>query len=579
MNMINLFALNLLEVSLTLYNTDSLGHPQTGSPIWTGAPAERLVVNERWLGQETRATGSNFPKKHPLVSQYEISIGRVWLLQTTDRVGFITDHRRYVLDVVWIEEETRDWHRATFFGVTMRERRLSSREIDTGHEDELELDAEAVAVDGGTGTPGPVPTELPYTVVYRTEQERTPLYSYNQTTKAFTLMAAGLDTGRATVSYNPPDQSGTFEIKFAGDAAPTFRLLTDGTFEVGELSEARLPDASDMPRLEFVQGSVRLGAVSQSGIFFGKSFEEQGATEGPGRFLLVANSATQATLEQSRVASKNFKAFVPTQVSGLKLWARAVTAGTQAGGVEDGEGIGTLLDVSGNGSNLKRSVGSPRYVVRPTKDISTQVGLPFENTSVGPALSFIKDPANPGYAEWLKTGSSFLTTIMDGRQFVIFAVMMPFQKDSGGVTSENDLVSSGDVESGPFADSFLLGLTTDRKLFGKYFTNTGAVENAATASGPVWPDFRPAWILAEMEVTATQLILRMNGVTLATTTLVGSADVVSKGVVIGCREDGSSGAATAMMGYMRDVIIYEGNPSAAEKERVRKFLNRAYSIY
>lgn len=82
-----------------------------------------------------------------------------------------------------------------------------------------------------------------------------------------------------------------------------------------------------------------------------------------------------------------------------------------------------------------------------------------------------------------------------------------------------------------------------------------------------------AYAIFEQEVTATDLILRLNGNTEATHVMTGIAANVSKPIYLGSRN-----ASWCFNGLVRDLLVYEGNPSPADKTRIRNFLISTYGL-
>jgi hypothetical protein len=207
----NTICLQLLEACITLYPANADGTPQLSNPIWSGAPAENLRLIERWLKKRTTPTGSLYQIGHPLVPVYELTIDRVWVLQLTASgpLGWNVDYEQYVLDMVWTDQETYQWHRKTLYGVTINERNWDARDVEHGFIEGQSFDGQYVVTSGGApATQAPVisPT-LPY-LVYHTDGTQTILlYAYDPDTGLFTAQTD--TTNLATITTNP------FSIQFA----------------------------------------------------------------------------------------------------------------------------------------------------------------------------------------------------------------------------------------------------------------------------------------------------------------------------------------------------------------------------
>ncbi len=314
--MINRFALTLLEATLTLYPANADGSPRVNEAVWSGACADNLRVREQWLHRETRPTGARHPRRHPLVPQFEISIDRVWALPLSQPGGFLATHEKFVLDVVWIDEDSGRWHRQTYYGVTISERSQVSRDTDTGFSDNQVFNAEyRDEPTGGTGTPPAVGADLPYLVKWVSRDETVDLYSYNTSTHVFTALAS--TTSRATIANNP------FTITFAGDGAPMVDLNTSGVLSAVAFIEG-MPTDGDLPRLDFFRGQSRIASVSRNGRVFAHRFHQLPPRLEAG-LQLEAGSVVRASLEHNIYAAGGFKAFTPAvaDLPTLQFWMRA----------------------------------------------------------------------------------------------------------------------------------------------------------------------------------------------------------------------------------------------------------------
>ena len=301
----SLIALNLLECTVTLYPSQADGSPDLTSPIWTGVTVENLVVRERWMKAETRRSGSRWPRKHPLVQQYELSLGRVWSLQLPTAGGGLVMGRGYcVLDVVWVDGDSGDWHRETFYNVTISDRSRTSRDIDGGFTDEQVFDAEYMAApSGGTGGPGAVPAitgGLPYVVKWNAGPDAAPvdLYAYDPATHGFTEAAAGVAAPRATLAYT----AGVFTLTFAGASGPAMEVGTDGSLTVTAMAVGA-PDRSQVPWVEFWYGPMRVACVTSGGRLYAASFVNGAAVDGVGKFGLTGGGVLAVTLAGTGVVA------------------------------------------------------------------------------------------------------------------------------------------------------------------------------------------------------------------------------------------------------------------------------------
>ena len=317
---INHIVLTLLEATVTLYPADVTGAPVLNAPIWTGAPAEKLTVKERWRIKETTPTGARYGRKHPLIPDYEISLGRVWLLQQANLNGWHAGWQNYVLDVVWREEQTGDWHRRTFYGVTISERGLDDRNIDGGFTDDQVFAAQYFTPSSGAGSPPDVTSSLPYTVTYTgTNGVPVLLYLYDVTTHQFAAQTT--TEGRATVGY-----AGVyFNAIFADDSAPALQAMRSAprAYRTGQAYRNNVvyrggasgvlarslqtgpPPVGDLPRLDFYYGAQRVATLTRTGLY-DVVFTQTTPTLADGRFGFYADGVLVGTLASGEVQAQEF---------------------------------------------------------------------------------------------------------------------------------------------------------------------------------------------------------------------------------------------------------------------------------
>ena len=201
----NTLCLQLLEATVTLYPANADDSPQTDAPIWSGAPAENLRLPEKWIKRQTRPSGAAYPVNHPLIPEYEITIGRVWVLETANLAGWQTGAGRYVLDITWVEAETLDWHRQTYYGVTVSERGQDARDVENGFLENQVFDAQYCVPAGGPAgsLPPLLPAAVPSTVVYTDATGSLTLYAYNATTNStYNISCNAQITALYTEYYN-----------------------------------------------------------------------------------------------------------------------------------------------------------------------------------------------------------------------------------------------------------------------------------------------------------------------------------------------------------------------------------------
>lgn len=690
---LNTICLTLLEATLTLYPANAIGEPMLDQPLWMGTPAHDLSVRDRWIKVQTRPSGSKFPRNRPLVPQFEISIGRLWALPLSQLAGFIPDRGRYVLDIVWREEDTDDWHREVFYGVTISERDRAARDRDGEFTENQVFDAEYFVGTNGVGTPPAIPPTLTYSVRYVSASENLELYGYNPDTDLFTESAGSPTTTRATLTYTP-DHTGYFDVLFAGNVTPSLRVNAAGQVEVYALRQGS-PTQADMPRVEFWYGQNRVAAVTRSGTLLATRFLTLNPLSGD-KFQFFASSTLALTFEAA-AATGNFTVFTPQLVSGLKLWTRAESLGQS-----DLAMVDLWPDESGNGNDLSQG-GS--LLTLAGEELLTQSGEPllYQGSNNGNAPAFVMSPAEDEWNhhalpvtggalrfladEFLRTSG----TIFDADNHCLFVVACPFTP-AGGVLVARTMVS-GDAGT----NQFTLKITDTQRARAEFSPDFLGSPNLNTATGPsLCGEFvgAPAqligWHLFEMEAAARRFTPNITSLDLIGGTLpvavynyvivdvlpsgqlsyseVSSFDLAGAGGIFQFRVqlpaatpgatsrllyrnkvtnttdfylratlspsatsyadnmsmatfaatnpaaitapsragfltlsvDGTQQATVADLvglatdtqqpvqvgaasggfwGYMKAVLLYEGNPSTADKERIRRFLNNAYSIY
>lgn len=309
--------LNLIEAKVTLYPANADGTPQLNSPIWIGVHTENLHGIERWLKRQTMPSGAPYPRNHPLVPVYEVTLGRVWALQETAPAGWQTQYTQYVLDILWTEEETREWHRKTFYWVTINERSWEAKDVENGLMENQIFDAQYMAVSGGGEAPPPISSSLPYTVVYTDATGSTLIYTYDPDTNLFT--AVGNPAALATISYT----AGAFAVQFALDDTPVLSTTVNSLlyrnstayrnstcynqaqFRVRGGIFSGIPLPTELPRLDFYYGPTRLCSVTQNGLY-DVNFDELDPAAGTGKVGILSGSNLIATLAAGEVDAKNF---------------------------------------------------------------------------------------------------------------------------------------------------------------------------------------------------------------------------------------------------------------------------------
>ncbi len=262
-----------------------------------------MEINERWIKTETRPSGRTFPKRRPLVAQYEISIDRVLVVRKSNPSDFRPTYQEYVLDIL-LEDEDGNWLRKVFYGVTINERSLAAAEADSEFIDGQHFDAEYYVESSGLGTPPAISSSVPLTVVWVGPDGVFPLYVHDPVAYTFTEASAGISSGRATIAY-VPDQSGTFNITFASGS--TLALQVNGeVVHAGDFIQSA-PRNTDVPRLDFIVGTSRVASVTLTKKLFAFNFSQiDEPTDEANRFLIRAGSDTVLTLGGSGAKADDF---------------------------------------------------------------------------------------------------------------------------------------------------------------------------------------------------------------------------------------------------------------------------------
>ena len=254
----NAIVLNLIEAQVTLYAAQADGTP--GQAIWNGQVAEKLSVRERWLVVQTRPTGAAYPVNHPLVPTYEISIDRVWALPLSNLIGFQPGAGNYVLQVVWTDEDSGNWHRRTFYGVKISARSFAPQSIESEFVDGQEFAAQYFVADAGNAWTSPGEVPAPAAVVYWNGPDApsgVALYNYDAV-NGFVLADGAVTDGHATIA-----QDGS-SITFDGANGPVLATTASGV-TVGELHDSY---PTSQPQLVFCFGSQQvLAVVSTTGFW------------------------------------------------------------------------------------------------------------------------------------------------------------------------------------------------------------------------------------------------------------------------------------------------------------------------
>jgi len=221
----------------------------SGQAAYVLTSADTLVV-------QTRPTGAQYPVNHPLVPTYQISIDRVWALPLSNLVGFQPGAGNYVLQIVWTDEDSGNWHRRTFYGVTISSRSFAPQSIETEFVDGQEFAAQYFVADSGSSWSEPGDVPAPAAVVYWNGPDGYfPLYNYASSGGASFILADGATTdGHARIAGDGSS------ITFDGASGPVL-ATTAGGVTVGQLCDA-YPTAQ--PQLVFCAPGGGTGPTGQA---------------------------------------------------------------------------------------------------------------------------------------------------------------------------------------------------------------------------------------------------------------------------------------------------------------------------
>ena len=218
-------------------------------------------------------------------------------------------------------------------------------------------------------------------------------------------------------------------------------------------------------------------------------------------------------------------------VAGLKLWVRVESLV----GLADDTAVASWTDESGNARHLVQATAANRPVYKASGEFA-------------PAVYF------DGLNDVLATAGNVLNT----DQHTFFLVARPM------ATSSNDALGTGSTGNG----DVLVMVAYNNHQRGHIWRsgNPNTTDGAASLH-------TGAFAIFEQEVNATQLIQRLTGVTDAVKTLAGTPAGVSKPVYLGSRN-----SSWFFKGYVRALIVYEGNPSGAEMAAIRSYLISSHAV-
>ena len=151
------------EASVSIYPIGPDGAPITANPVWLGAAAEGIRLQQEIEEIEDQPSGALYPETHHGPERHFIEIEKLWevdvpvIAQPTNlTVTLISDgpptnngkeHRivrgqEYVMTIVWEDFYEPDrWHTRTYYGVTDRSMEVGAAASDDAFRSRLSLKA------------------------------------------------------------------------------------------------------------------------------------------------------------------------------------------------------------------------------------------------------------------------------------------------------------------------------------------------------------------------------------------------------------------------------------------------------
>ena len=236
------------------------------------------------------------------------------------------------------------------------------------------------------------------------------------------------------------------------------------------------------------------------------------------------------------------KRFLPTDISGLKLWLDA-----SAIELSDGAAISSWTDLSGNGFDFIQSSESCRPLYK-TGIINGKPVVRFDGS----------DDRLACYS---------LSGLGGNNSKTIFAVATV-----GTGSSEHTIFQLG--ESGVSGRTFILGCKRDSSQFkwGVWQWGSGYdLDDSASVSG--------AWAIIVGVKDGNNLSLYRNGVLRAGPTARSAANIRANNSRIGARFDnGTTGAAMFFQGDLAELVLYDSALAATDIQKINKYLSQKYGI-
>jgi hypothetical protein len=234
--------------------------------------------------------------------------------------------------------------------------------------------------------------------------------------------------------------------------------------------------------------------------------------------------------KRRRHASTGSTEWTPAAVAGLKLWVRIESLA----GTANNAAIASWPDESGNGHHLVQATVGSR---------------PHYDTTVDGSPAVLFD----GVDDVLATAGNVLVT----DTHTIFVVVRPLASDG------NDIVGTGNVGAGD-----ILLMTFDGVMRGHFWAGSALYE----VDGSTFIHAE-AYAIFEQETDAEALTIRLNGSDANQSVLDDPRAGAAKPIYLGSRA-----GSWFYNGCVRALLVYEGNPSEEDKQRIRDYLVATYNI-
>ena len=287
-------AFTLWEADFSIYLEDSRG-VYSGVPLFAGGCAEKLDIGRRFDRTAIRRPGFPYARQHASDESHSIKIQNVW----TWAEGTSPDWSRwdrYVITVVWWDEDSGAWSKCSWRGVTLSEDSLDGQDAVS---QELVFAAEyrtPIKTGLDPNRPNLLPILPTAEIWYVDATTRRRIYTYEDDA-ALLVPVTPLDA-RATIDLS----GGQCRILFGATQAIG---IVGGVLGCGSLNGTHTYGVQ--PCLEFWRGAFRLASISSTGEVAANDFTE---TALPPSVVddIVLNSGTQwqCSIGRAGISAESF---------------------------------------------------------------------------------------------------------------------------------------------------------------------------------------------------------------------------------------------------------------------------------